>query len=67
MDILPLARPGAKTPPAEPSDGVLRGYDGKGCGSDEIRPYTCPEKDADGLWPLIEKKVPAERRTDLRK
>ena len=67
MDILPLARPGAKTTPAEPSDGVLRGYDRKGCGSDEIRPHTCLEEDADRLWALIEKKVPAERRTVLRK
>ena len=32
-----------------------------------ILPHTCLEEDADGLWALIEKKVPAGRRTDLRK
>ena len=32
-----------------------------------ILPHTCLEDDADGLWALIEKKVPAGRRTDLRK
>ncbi len=32
-----------------------------------ILPHTCLEEDADQLWALIEKKVPAGRRTDLRK
>lgn len=32
-----------------------------------ILPHTCVEEGDDALWELIEKKIPAERRTDIRK
>lgn len=32
-----------------------------------ILPHVCVEEGEDALWELIEKKIPAERRTDIRK